>query len=1356
MQQQEQVSEQVTSNGGIDFVMVETAMYNAFIRHAIDNRGLLTSPRRGRQVAAQVTKLVQQFLVFEANESDVTAVATQLAEQGMAVVTGTQMMRTLFRSALNSADMAVIRRLNDFQILFLEKLANAREIVQQRFQETSQASLQRALHAQLNQQISLHEAQKQRNDNLNQILQLNAQLSQTNNEATLLSEAVIGICQALNITHVTVFELLHPPAQWRIITTTAAFLNQGDDAPAATAELLATAHNKDGECIRAYQTDSGAKGNAIVDGIVFGSILRIGQQIMGALVANYESLEQDGYEEFLILIRTFAQNLAALWHNLYLFNQTSQRAHELEILHGRYLDSIWSTEEAIIQARANDKSLNLVRDLDPEVAPTATPEQNSFALQIGDNRFGQIRIPNTNHLSDEDQAFVLDLIREMGSALNNAQFVQTTRAYSNQLRLAAEVSRAATTILDQDQLMREVVELIRSRFNLYYVGLFLVDEASNTAVLRAGTGEAGKLQIELNHSQVIGGGSMIGTAVANGEARVEQNVYNATAFKPNPLLPDTQAELALPLKAGNKIIGALTVQSSQQGAFSKETVTVLQSLADQLAIALENANLFAQTEKTLADTNQLYSASRRIGQATNAYEIYKTLVDFVQSSNIAHVAKVVIADPKAPDFLITPVFWSADEIDIDPAHQLPRATFQFADRLTNVDVLVLADAQTQTGLDAYTKSVFTENDLHTAAVIPIYIEQEWLGTLILAHQTPNYYTNTALQSVRTLADQAATILANQRLLRQTDLLYRIGRALSQAITREDALDITVQEIKAYTGAYQCRFVHYEQGTNGKMLASSNSESNTSADEYHLPREGDYAVEWLSQHQKPLLLSPMQADLPKAVLERHVVQFDAYASLLIPAASQQSLLGYLAIDSKSGERPFTSSNILFAQTVVDHLTTQLENVKLLDEALHRAQELITLNQVQSNISRLLDLKELATIVYNEVGRLLDNTIFQLAQYTPDDNQFTPILTLVHDKPVLQKSRVLQPGEPLHLFLNQRNPQLLDAKTPLVQAEQIGDSNHAAQSSIWVPLLQDGTPFGLICVQSYEPSAYDDSDIQLLRSIATQTSLAIANAQLFEQTQKQNDELRELDKLKTQFLANMSHELRTPLNSIIGFSRVILKGIDGPTTPAQEEDLQSIYTNGQHLLMLINEILDMAKIDAGKMTLAFEKTNLHDAIEPARSSMRGLINNDQVDFIWDVPKDLPEIEADPIRLRQIALNLLSNAAKFTEEGSIKLCAYAEDDAVHLTVQDSGIGIAEEDFDKLFTPFAQADSSNTRAVSGTGLGLPITKWLVEMHQGSINFASRLDEGTTFHVVLPIRQNGTRPSEIPHTQSAIDLVSE
>ncbi|MBK8901197.1 MAG: GAF domain-containing protein [Anaerolineaceae bacterium] len=1342
MQEQEQVDLNAAVLGGVDPGVVETALYNAFIRHAIDNRGVLTSPRRGRQVAAQLVTVVQQYLAYEANESDITAVATQLAEQGMAVVTATQMMRALLRALLSSADAVVIRRLNDFQILFLEKLANAREIVQQRFQETSQVALQRALHAQLEQQTTLHEAQKQRNSNLNQILQLNARLSQASDEAALLRDAVVGICQALDITHVTLFEAVQSPADWRVITTTAPFLNQGDPAPTDANSLLTTALQKEGEAVRAYQTEQGK------DGIAVGIILRVGPHLMGAMAAHHDNLVTESYEEYLILVRTFAQNLAALWHNLYLLSQTQQRAHELEILHGRYLDSIWNTPEATLRARANEMSLAILRDHDEPIQQSS--DADAFPLQIGDNSFGHIRIPGTDNLVEEDRTFVQDLIREMGSALNNAQFVQTTRAYSNQLRLAAEVSRAATTILDQNQLIREVVELIRSRFNLYYVGLFLVDEASNTAVLRAGTGEAGRLQLELNHSQEIGSGSMIGTAVATGEACVAQNVRQSQAFKPNPLLPDTQSELALPLKAGSKVIGALTVQSSLQSAFASETITVLQSLADQLAIAIENASLFAQTEQTLAEANRLYTASRSIGQANNAYEVYKTLVDFARTATVADSVQMIIADPKAPDFLITPVSWHDGTIELDAARHIPREAFNFADNIVQKDVVTVANMAAEPEVDRYTLALFAQNGLHAAAMIPIYLEQEWLGTLVLARKTPNAFARAPLQSIRTLADQAATTLANQRLLRQTDLLYRIGRALNQAITRDDALELAVQEIQAYTGAYQCRFVLYERGEgSGSLVACSNREMLTRP--YRLPLLGDSVFEWLSKEQKSLRLSPKEPTLPADALKQHVQQFGADASLLVPAASQQELLGYLAIDSVGGERPFTRSNLLFAQTVVDHLTTQLENIKLLDEALHRAQELITLNQVQSNISRVLDLTQLARIIYGEVGRLLDNTIFHLALYDPDGRTYEPILTIVENETIALPGRTLLPGEPLYDFLHQVKPQMLDAHAPLVQTEKIRTPERRPVSTLWVPLLQDDSPVGLINVQSYEPHAYGDSDIQLLRSVATQTSLAIANAQLFAQTQQQNEDLRELDKLKTQFLANMSHELRTPLNSIIGFSRVILKGIDGPITTAQEEDLQSIHTNGQHLLMLINEILDMAKIEAGKMTLNFETIDLHTAVASTYDTIRGLIDSSKVNLVWNVPDDLPEMKADPIRLRQILLNLLSNAAKFTEEGQIRLHAYAESDMIHILVEDTGIGIASEDFDKLFMPFAQVDSSTTRTASGTGLGLPITKWLIEMHHGSINFTSRLNEGTSFHVVLPVHQSNDQPQEIPLVQSTI-----
>jgi signal transduction histidine kinase len=260
------------------------------------------------------------------------------------------------------------------------------------------------------------------------------------------------------------------------------------------------------------------------------------------------------------------------------------------------------------------------------------------------------------------------------------------------------------------------------------------------------------------------------------------------------------------------------------------------------------------------------------------------------------------------------------------------------------------------------------------------------------------------------------------------------------------------------------------------------------------------------------------------------------------------------------------------------------------------------------------------------------------------------------------------------------------------------------------------------------------VQLLRSIATQTGLALENAHLFEQIQASVEQLRQLDHLKNQFLANMSHELRTPLNSIIGFSRVILKGIDGPLTTEQEEDLTSIYNNGQHLLMLINEILDMAKIGAGKMKLAFETVDLRASAATVVGTIRSLLA-EGVSLDSYISSDVPAITADPVRIRQILINLLSNAAKFTSEGSISLTITPSGpEHVLITIADTGIGIAAEDFDKLFVAFEQVDNSTTRTAGGTGLGLPITKWLVQMHQGELWLESKPGQGSTFFVRLPL----------------------
>jgi PAS domain S-box-containing protein len=344
------------------------------------------------------------------------------------------------------------------------------------------------------------------------------------------------------------------------------------------------------------------------------------------------------------------------------------------------------------------------------------------------------------------------------------------------------------------------------------------------------------------------------------------------------------------------------------------------------------------------------------------------------------------------------------------------------------------------------------------------------------------------------------------------------------------------------------------------------------------------------------------------------------------------------------------------------------------------------------------------------------------------------------PVGSKSvvgRVTEIGEPI--VLNDVSESDYYQKHPLLEK---------IRSEAALPLKIGPRIIGVLDLQSEKANAFHEEDIAVLQILADQIAIAIDNARSYQLAQQAVREMREVDRLKSQFLANMSHELRTPLNSIIGFSRVILKGIDGPLTDLQKQDLTSIYNSGQHLLGLINDILDLSRIEAGKMELQFEEVNTRALIESVMSTARGLLKDKPVELRVNLPENLPTIRADQMRVRQVLLNLVSNAAKFTEEGSITITASVVFEEgrqmVRIAVTDTGPGISEEDQKKLFQPFSQVDASLTRKVGGSGLGLSISQALVHMHQGSIGLESEVGKGSTFYFTIPTWE---QPAPEPQT---------
>lgn len=297
----------------------------------------------------------------------------------------------------------------------------------------------------------------------------------------------------------------------------------------------------------------------------------------------------------------------------------------------------------------------------------------------------------------------------------------------------------------------------------------------------------------------------------------------------------------------------------------------------------------------------------------------------------------------------------------------------------------------------------------------------------------------------------------------------------------------------------------------------------------------------------------------------------------------------------------------------------------------------------------------------------------------------------------------------------------------------------------PLRVRGEPIGELAVAGLDDISPEAAD--LMDAIAAQASLHLEALRLTEELQKRAAELQELDRLKSSFLANMSHELRTPLNSILGFTDVILEGIDGPLTEYMENDLRLIHKNGQHLLSLINDVLDMAKIEAGRMNLHPERFNVHAMLENVISITSTLAKARQLALYIepDSEKEL-QIVADNTRINQVMINLVNNSIKFTETGKISLRARAiENDKVLITVQDTGIGIPADQIEKIFQEFSQVDTSTTRKVGGTGLGLPISRRLVEMHGGRLWAESPgiPGQGATFYVELPLEAQITEPVE-------------
>ena len=470
-----------------------------------------------------------------------------------------------------------------------------------------------------------------------------------------------------------------------------------------------------------------------------------------------------------------------------------------------------------------------------------------------------------------------------------------------------------------------------------------------------------------------------------------------------------------------------------------------------------------------------------------------------------------------------------------------------------------------------------------------------------------------------------------------------------------------------------------------------------------------------------------------------------SQLVVPMLRGDEVIGTIAVTRREAGA-FTDDEIALLRTFADQAVIAIENARLLTELQQRTQELTrsvdqltALGDVGRAVSSSLDLDTvLATIVRRAVQLSATDggTIFE---YDEAAEEFSLRATLDADEAATAPLRAIRlrrgEGAVGQMAVTREPIQISDITVEGAYESRVRGAllESGTRALLAVPLLHEDRIVGGLVVSRREPGAFRPDVVDLLRTFATQSALAIQNARLFREIEVKSRQLEVASQHKSEFLANMSHELRTPLNGIIGFSEVMLERMFGDLSEKQEEYLNDILASGRHLLSLINDILDLSKIEAGRMELELSDFDLPGAIDDAMILMRERAGRRGIALERVVNDRLGAVRADERKVKQILLNLLSNAVKFTSEGGrIEVRAALEDGVAEISVTDTGIGIGPEDHEKVFEEFRQVGSADRKA-EGTGLGLALCRKFVELHGGRIWVKSQLREGSTFTFTLP-----------------------
>ena len=848
------------------------------------------------------------------------------------------------------------------------------------------------------------------------------------------------------------------------------------------------------------------------------------------------------------------------------------------------------------------------------------------------------------------------------------------------------------------------------------------------------------------------------------------HVHDVLTEAGNPYLATSRAlgirtMLIAPMLRDAEPIGAVAVYRQEVRPFTDAQIELVKTFADQAVIAIENTRLFEEAQARNRDLTALGEVGRALTSTLDSKAVLKTIVARAVHLSDTDLGLILRYRPEDGSLHLEET-WGLPENIAERIREMRilAETTSSGDALRNRQPMQLAEVDIK--MASPLREIAAETGLRAVLILPLLGSKGPLGTLVLQRNRPGEFSEAVVSLMQSFADQSAIALENARLFEEAQAR---SRDLSETLRYQTATNELLSVISRSKFDLQ-PVLDTLVRTAGQLCEADIALIRR--------REGEtypvVATFGLSQEQVDHLTSynpgPDRTSLfGRTILEGrtiHVADVPAdpnfnqatrflgvRAGIGVPLLREGGVVGILML-IRTTPRPFSDRQIELSTTFADQAGIAIENVRLFEELQARTRELArtvseleALSAVGQAVSSSLEVKVVLERILQHACSMSDagggaiyvfDNVRGWFTLEAGHNMSPQLIDAVRQHPILLGESVV--GGCAARREAVQIPDLAQAAPhPLYETHM----KAGIRSLLAVPMILQGEVLGALAVRRLRAGTFAPETVALLQSFANQSAIALRNARLFREIEEKSRELELASRHKSQFVANMSHELRTPLAAILGYTELMQEGFYEPLGRKSLDALMRIRSNANHLLGLINTVLDIAKIESGQFSLNLGDYALESVVETVRAATESLAQNKKLALKTEVAKSLPVGTGDEQRLTQVLLNLVGNAIKFTDTGEVCVTAKAVNGHFTLSVADTGPGIAEHERIRIFEQFHQIDSSNTKAKGGTGLGLAIAKQIVEMHGGRIWVESTIGRGSTFQMELPVRAQTAKSAQ-------------